>query len=263
MMIVDSCDARGTTALRMAANTPLQSRKRLMRGMPSASNSVSHVRVVVRVKPDSDARADAACVSVLPAVESSSRTARDAVQARVTLTDSRYTVPEVVHFAFPAAYAPSTTQDQLHSAEVQPLVDATLRGNSSCLFAYGATGTGKTYTLQGTTEQPGLVPRLCAALTGSTEVECISCSSVEVYNERLYDLLASSDDSPRVPMKMLETSDGCLQLPGITNVDVHTHEEFMAAYARSCARRCTGSTSLNATSSRSHALMILTVRRVQ
>jgi hypothetical protein len=46
----------------------------------------------------------------------------------------------------------------------KPVLDSLFEGYNACVLAYGQSGTGKTYTMLGTPSEPGLAPRLCAAI---------------------------------------------------------------------------------------------------
>ena len=115
---------------------------------------------------------------------------RPAGMGVMTLTDTRFASPEVTEYSFPAVYGPHTSQAALFAAEVAPVVAEVLQGGSACMFAYGPTGTGKTHTLQGPAQDPGIVPRVAQALL-SVPGLAVTVGFVEVYQERLYDLLVA------------------------------------------------------------------------
>ena len=61
-------------------------------------------------------------------------------------------------FEFTQVYGPSSQQEEVF-ADTEPLMTSVLDGYNVCIFAYGQSGTGKTFTMDGTDEKPGLVPR--------------------------------------------------------------------------------------------------------
>lgn len=94
----------------------------------------------------------------------------------------------------------------MYDSCVQPIVDAVVRGVNGCVFAYGATGAGKSYTMHGTAEQPGIIPRAVAQLFDAVSPDTtLTMSALEIYNNQLYDLLGAKK---RLPLKMLESFDG-------------------------------------------------------
>eukprot|EP00929_Paragymnodinium_shiwhaense_P095611 TRINITY_DN56839_c0_g1_i1.p1 TRINITY_DN56839_c0_g1~~TRINITY_DN56839_c0_g1_i1.p1 ORF type:complete len:1357 (+),score=226.13 TRINITY_DN56839_c0_g1_i1:148-4218(+) len=147
---------------------------------------------------------------------------------------------------------------------------------SSCILAYGQTGSGKTFTMQGATgRHRGLVPRVLHEvfrLAGDSDAT-ISLSAVEVYNDIAYDLLDNShtteaksgNDGKRAfqagrvpPPPGLDFRHGCSNALGkATLVPVESAEEAHLVLEQAAERRSTRSTVFNATSSRSHSLVIV------
>ena len=127
------------------------------------------------------------------------------------------------------------------------VVDDALRGNSGALIAYGQTASGKTHTMQGTPESPGLIPR--AVVDVFRTYQRCRVSYVESYNERVRDLLGDADD--------LRVLDG--GPVGRREVEVESVEAVFAAITRGERRRSVGATAYNDRSSRSHAILTLTL----
>ncbi|ETO32051.1 kinesin family member 5B, b [Reticulomyxa filosa] len=114
-------------------------------------------------------------------------------------------------FDFDNVFPPNTPQANVFEAAALPLVDAVLTGYNCTLFAYGQTGSGKTYTMEGdvdSDEHSGLIPRMVrtifsrildddSAQNGNREY-MVRVSFVEIYNERLRDLLNPSDEDLRI-----------------------------------------------------------------
>eukprot|EP00667_Euglena_gracilis_P015748 EG_transcript_16393 len=96
--------------------------------------------------------------------------------------------------------APDTaSQEAIYNVVGWPLLMNLIRGYNACLLCYGQTGSGKTYTMSGTAAEPGIVPRLAAAVFEQLEEQLrgnrigmyhVHLSFLEIYNERVYDLLA-------------------------------------------------------------------------
>lgn len=83
-----------------------------------------------------------------------------------------------------------------------PIVISVLDGYNVCIFAYGQTGTGKTFTMEGTPENRGVNYRTLEELfkisrdRSSTMKYELSVSMLEVYNEKIRDLLVENSDQP-------------------------------------------------------------------
>ena len=97
---------------------------------------------------------------------------------------------------------PFATQEHTYTTLCSSLVDNTFAGFNNCLFAYGQTGSGKTYTMmgaRGVRDERGMTPRLCEDLFTRIELMkqkdptfsfTVCASYIEVYNEKVHDLLA-------------------------------------------------------------------------
>eukprot|EP01052_Picozoa_sp_SAG31_P023444 SAG31_NODE_1932_length_6879_cov_123.069322_5_plen_683_part_00 len=144
------------------------------------------------------------------------------------------------------------------------------------VFAYGATGSGKTHTMQGQRSDPGMIPRTVDAVFAklerlrleepktADELFEVAVSYYEIYNERCYDLLcpsASAADGRRPELQLRMDGAGRVVLIGQRKEPVDSFSDFMTIYRRGTCGRSTGSTLLNPHSSRSHAVLTLTVTR--
>jgi len=101
-------------------------------------------------------------------------------------------------YAFDFAFDKNTTQDEVYTNTAKFLLDGVIEGFNATVFAYGATGAGKTYTMVGTGENPGVMVRSLKDLFSLVDMQKdkaikIHISYVEIYNECLKDLLADSD----------------------------------------------------------------------
>jgi hypothetical protein len=92
-------------------------------------------------------------------------------------------------------------QEEVYGELGPPLEKALLGGYNACLLAYGQSGTGKTHTMLGSHDDPGIIPRVCRSLWEQQGV-CggqMEVSFMEIYRERVRDLL-----SPSTPLKLRE-----------------------------------------------------------
>ncbi|KAE9462345.1 hypothetical protein C3L33_05729, partial [Rhododendron williamsianum] len=95
-------------------------------------------------------------------------------------------------YSFDKVFHPSSSQDEVFE-EVEPVIKSALDGYNACIFAYGQTGTGKTFTMEGTADHPGVIPRAMEALfkqaADSNHPFLFSFSMLEIYMGYLKDLL--------------------------------------------------------------------------
>ncbi|KDP41503.1 hypothetical protein JCGZ_15910 [Jatropha curcas] len=166
-------------------------------------------------------------------------------------------------FKFDRVYAPTDDQVDVF-ADVSPLVTSVLDGYNVCIFAYGQTGTGKTFTMEGTEENRGFNYRTLQTLFKTAEERKetvkydISVSVLEVYNEQIRDLLATSQTSKRLEIK--QVSEGGHHVPGLVEAKVENIKEVWDVLQAGSNARAVGSNNVNEHSSRSHCMLCTLVR---
>ncbi|NXE96973.1 KIFC3 protein, partial [Menura novaehollandiae] len=149
--------------------------------------------------------------------------------------------------------------------EVQALVTSCIDGYNVCIFAYGQTGAGKTYTMEGTAANPGINQRALQLLFSEVRGKAadwdyaITVSAAEIYNEALRDLLGK-EPQEKLEIKLCPDGSGQLYVPGLTEFRVQSVEDINKVFDFGHIKRVTECTNLNEHSSRSHALLIVTVR---
>uniref|UniRef100_A0A8C8BF34 Kinesin-like protein n=1 Tax=Otus sunia TaxID=257818 RepID=A0A8C8BF34_9STRI len=168
-------------------------------------------------------------------------------------------------YSFDVAFDATATQETVYRATTQSLVTVVISGSNATVFAYGPTGCGKTYTMLGTDGEPGLCARTLGELfqaieeaSGDVEYE-VSMSYLEIYNEMIRDLL----DPSLGCLQLREDAGGTVQVTGITQIPATSAHEVMQLLARGNRQRTQEPTAANPTSSRSHAVLQVTVRRRQ
>ncbi|XP_075626431.1 kinesin-like protein KIF19 [Balearica regulorum gibbericeps] len=166
-------------------------------------------------------------------------------------------------YVFDMALDSTATQETVYRATTQDLLTGVISGYNATVFAYGPTGCGKTYTMLGTDGEPGICARMLADLfqaiedaSGDTEYE-VTMSYLEIYNERIRDLLNPSLGC----LQLREDASGAIQVAGITEVSAINANEVMQLLARGNRRRTQEPTAANRTSSRSHAVLQVTVHQ--
>ena len=167
-------------------------------------------------------------------------------------------------YAFDIAFGRDKSNADVYRATCHSLVLGHFRGLNATVFAYGATGSGKTHTMVGTQSDPGLMvlslqdifALIAADSSGACEYE-VSCSYIEVYNEIIYDLLERS----ATPLDLREDVDGRAHVSGLRRIRVESATQIMGLLREGNARRKTESTDANAVSSRSHAVLEIVMAR--
>ncbi|XP_067031980.1 kinesin-like protein KIF16B [Acropora muricata] len=158
------------------------------------------------------------------------------------------------------------TQEQVFSDLGQGVLDAAFEGYNACLFAYGQTSAGKTYTMMGTNEQVGLIPRICKGLFRYIEENTSLSSSfrtevsyLEIYNEHVRDLLRPPKlkKLPQQNLKVREHPKEGPYVEGLTKQHVSDFDSIEVLMEQGHRLRATASTNMNNTSSRSHAIFTI------
>ncbi|TVU03690.1 hypothetical protein EJB05_50754, partial [Eragrostis curvula] len=163
------------------------------------------------------------------------------------------------HFCFDSAFPDSTTQAEVYSTSTADLVEGVLEGRNGTVFCYGATGAGKTYTMLGTMENPGVMVLAIKDLFSKVRQRShdgnhsIQLSYLEIYNETVRDLL-----SPGRPLHLREDKQGIVAA-GLTHYRAYSTDEVMKLLQQGNKNRTTEPTRANETSSRSHAILQVVV----
>ena len=179
-----------------------------------------------------------------------------------TVTQSPDTdiIPGRTHtYTFDKVYGPESSTKVLYNDSVQSLVHAAMNGYHASVLAYGQTSTGKTHTMSGSNNSPGLIP-LCIQecfdylqQMGEGREYMFRFSYLEVYKEHIQDLLASGTQTP---IRLFDSVDG-LVIRGLVEQVVASPDEVFELLKQGEARRRVGATHLNQHSSRSHSMVRL------
>lgn len=206
------------------------------------------VRAVVRVRPglESDRDDKPFHIKIVKGVDG-----EDLFQISATKSSRLET------YRLDACYGEETKTREIFVAEMDAMIGSLCQGLNSTVFALGAIGGGKTHTMKGSKEEPGLIPLAIEKILA--EAEKTSCSKVEVsyyqvYMDRCYNLL-----DPRVgEVSVFDSGQGGrVRLRGLNRVCVKSLAEFQKIFDDGCARRLMGQTV--DVSSRSHAVLTVTM----
>ncbi|XP_016344926.1 kinesin-like protein KIF3C [Sinocyclocheilus anshuiensis] len=167
-------------------------------------------------------------------------------------------------FTFDAVYDGCSKQSDLYDETVRPLIDSVLRGFNGTIFAYGQTGTGKTYTMQGQwldAESRGIIPNsfehIFTHISRSQKQQyLVRASYLEIYQEEIRDLL-TKDHSRKLELK--ESADSGVYIKDLSSFVTKNVKEIEHVMNVGNQTRSVGFTNMNEHSSRSHAIFIITV----
>ncbi|XP_036097980.1 kinesin-like protein KIF19 [Molossus molossus] len=164
-------------------------------------------------------------------------------------------------FTFDTVFDQHASQEDVYRATTQQLVAGVISGYNATVFAYGPSGTGKTYTMLGMDTEPGIYLQTLTDLFRAIEdtrdhMDCrVSMSYLEIYNEVIRDLLNPSSGL----LDLREDARGSIQIAGVTEVCTSNAQEIMQLLGRGNRQRTQEPTASNRASSRSHAVLQVTV----
>ncbi|XP_053292694.1 kinesin-like protein KIF11 isoform X1 [Pleuronectes platessa] len=178
-------------------------------------------------------------------------------------------------YTFDMVFGPAAKQIDVYRSVVCPILDEVIMGYNCTVFAYGQTGTGKTFTMEGERspdeqftweEDPlaGIIPRtlhqIFEKLSENGTEFSVKVSLLEIYNEELFDLLSPSEDvTERLQLFDDPRNKRGVVVKGLEDVTVHNKDEVYQILERGSAKRRTASTLMNAYSSRSHSVFSVTI----
>lgn len=156
-------------------------------------------------------------------------------------------------YTFDRVFGEDSQQTTIYQEMVQDLVDGIFKGINCTVFSYGATGAGKSYTISGTPEKPGVMPLAMLDLFQRLESQGdfdVVVSYLEVYNETIRDLLA--DDAKQLDVR--ESDNGSVVVTNLSTHSPSNEMEVMELLEKGNRNRTKCATKANETSSRSHAV---------
>lgn len=159
-------------------------------------------------------------------------------------------------------------QEQVYKDIGAEMLQHAIQGYNVCIFAYGQTGAGKSYTMMGTKEEVGIIPRMCNELFQKLHAfdldehydYTVEVSYLEIYFERVRDLLNPHN---KKPLKVRNHDKFGPYVEDLTKLVVTSYKDIKDLIDLGNKSRTTAATRMNETSSRSHAVftIILTQRR--
>ena len=173
-------------------------------------------------------------------------------------------------FTFDQVFDLDSNQIDVYTLTAKPAVQSVLEGYNSTIFAYGQTGTGKTYTMEGFTfnqndPNRGIIQRTIEdifnyIMTTSSENTkfIIRASYLQIYNEFISDLLKPEKKN----LQIREDKKKGIYVDLLSEWAVRNPVDLYALLKRGTSYRTTSATNMNDVSSRSHAVFVITVEQM-
>nr|AMS24205.1 armadillo repeat-containing kinesin a [Marsilea vestita] len=168
-------------------------------------------------------------------------------------------------FQFDEVLTETASQKRVYEVVAKPVVESVLEGYNGTVMAYGQTGTGKTYTLGKLGEEDtagrGIMVRAMEDILADTtsEQDSVTVSYLQLYMETVQDLLAPEKDNISI---VEDPKTGDVSLPGATLVEIKDQKSFVELLEIGEANRFAANTKLNTESSRSHAILLVNVKKM-
>ena len=201
------------------------------------------------------------------------------VKERFNFDENMWSIPDSMQ----SSDAPFADQAKVMEKVGQVAIDNAMSGYNSCILAYGQTGSGKTYTMTGSDDDKGLIPRCCEELFDrirseqqktagqDTQIDYrVELQFLEIYNDAVKDLLAELAATEGSPMdggrpggkiQLRQSAAGVSQVVGAASIIVTSWADCERLLDIGGLNRAFATTKMNDASSRSHAIVRLTVTR--
>ena len=212
------------------------------------------VKVIVRCRPLNQREKDLKCENI---IEMDDKTG----QCRLGKPGEKTQPPK--SFTFDGVFNVDSITESLYADICFPLVDGAVEGYNGTVFAYGQTGCGKSFTMQGITDPPtqrGIIPRAFEHVFESIQILAedtkylVNASYLEIYNEDIRDLLVNNH---RSKLEVKEHPDRGVYVKDLSMTTCHSVEDMEKVMEKGGHNRSVGSTLMNADSSRSHSIFTI------
>ena len=214
----------------------------------------SQIIIAIRLRPLSQNEKDLSDIESVSVINSTSLT--------VSAENSTKKNNQIKYqqFFFDHVFDKNASQQEIYNKTTKPLLESIIEGFNATVFAYGATGSGKTYTMLGNNQnERGIMPRSVSDLFKLLQKQKnkefrIQVSYVEIYNEEIRDLLGNREE-----LKLHEDPVKGVLLQGVKELYVENADNFFDILYKGNMKRTVGKTNANETSSRSHALLRINI----
>ena len=208
------------------------------------------VKVIIRVRPFSQKEKTDGHSDIVQTNEQ---------EATVTISDPKHVQSRA--FNFDSVFSSLSTQMQVYSS-ARPVVMSVLDGYNGTVFAYGQTGTGKSFTMEGDRKSPdlrGIIPNAFEHIYSEIQKKVgvtylMHVSYLEIYNEEIRDLLTNEGK-----LEIKESPTQGIYVKDLSNKVVKSPEDIYKVIEQGSKNRSTGATAMNEHSSRSHSIFQITI----
>lgn len=186
---------------------------------------------------------------------------------------SVYDISKKTHNYFDHVFDENATNQLIYDKLIKDAIKTCLSGINVTIFAYGQTSSGKTHTMFGDNKgsYDGIVPLSINEIFNLAYTKCqqsveasnkITVSYLEVYNEKLFDLLVpqsnvnnNSNENNSRKIKIIDGVDGAVDFVNLTTKNVFSPEDVHAIIKTGLKSRKVAETTMNERSSRSHTIL--------
>ena len=266
-------------------NNKKNSNKNINYNNLNSSFNDNNIITILRIRPESEEEVNYSNINIFKIESSTTLKLISPTEYNSFIEGSKYlnnekgievTKSKEYYFKFDYIFDKDSQQNEVYQYSTSFLVNNVFEGFNSTIFAYGSTGSGKTYTMFGTEDKPGVIIRAINQILNTMESNNINneynlqMSYFEIYNENIYDLLSDGDkinkkkklaesssynkDDELIKFNNLKNNNKSF-LMGITKKIIKSQEEAFETLSKANKNRSKGITSHNVNSTRSHCIL--------
>ncbi|XP_017255246.1 kinesin-like protein KIN-10C isoform X2 [Daucus carota subsp. sativus] len=202
---------------------------------PRGSNSSRKVRIIATIRGYTDQESGSISENSLPLI-SVYKHGEGGSDEKVTLSFGEQPACRKNAYDMDYCYGQNEDSSLIFVKEIKPLISGVMNGKNASIIAFGARGSGKTCTIQGSEDKPGLAALAMAEILSAVEENgnLIAVSVYEVYQDNVLDVL---DANKKV--QLFENAHGYTELRGISQVRINSMSEFVKLYYNNGTRKAT------------------------
>ena len=183
--------------------------------------------------------------------------------------DPKHNYSQEKKYFFTKIFTEKEKNSDVFELAIKPTINNVINGYNSTTLAYGVTGTGKTHTIFGdlalSTGEDGVAILACEYLFNKLNKEYfeddyeIKMSYIEIYNENVIDLLNNENDN--ISLMIIEDPSKGVYVPNLKEFKINNTNDLKKLISQGNKRRTMAPTNQNKFSSRSHAILQLSLKR--